>query len=162
MNQPACFNRLLPASNRENRRPKRPPIETPRVERTSIMTRKTGTERKASGALETILRPMKIGVPMTRNKVELYRMTMIVFSRNSVRREMGIVIRYSMREEFPTVVALIIIDPMKEKSKRTLNRDEPAPIFSVIIVSSSGHPMRGTNQTIIMIINNAMRVAPIG
>jgi hypothetical protein len=54
---------------------------------------------------------------------------MMVFSRNRVRREMGIVMRYSILDELPTVVALIIIDPMKENNKSTLNKVDPVPMF---------------------------------
>lgn len=89
-------------------------------------------------------------------------MTMIVFSRNSVRREIGMVMRYSIRDELPTVVALTIIDPMNENNIRTLNNVDPAPMFSVSIVSRRSHPITGTIATIIQIISNASRMAPIG
>jgi hypothetical protein len=126
------------------------------------MTRKVGIERNASGALDTMLNPMNTGVPIMRKKAELYKMTMIVFSRNRVRNDIGIVMRYSIRDEFPTVVALTMIDPMNENSIRTLNRVEPAPMFSVNIVSRISHPITGTIDTIIQIISIANRVAPMG
>ena len=46
-------------------------METPSVERTTIIPRNVGIERKASGAFDTILNPMNMGVPITRKKAEL-------------------------------------------------------------------------------------------
>jgi hypothetical protein len=70
-NQPICLSRLRPARIRENSNPRSPPKETPNVERISIIPRNVGIERNANGALDTMLNPMKIGVPITRKKAEL-------------------------------------------------------------------------------------------
>ena len=56
-------------------------------------------------------------------------MTTIIFSKNNVLREIGIVMRYSILDELPTVVALIMIEPINEKIKRKLNRVAPASIL---------------------------------
>ena len=87
---------------------------------------------------------------------------MIVFSRNRVRREMGIVMRYSILEELPTVVALNIIDPMNENNRRTLNKDDPVPILSVSKVSRISQPNKGTTQLIPQMIKTAKSTAAIG
>lgn len=87
---------------------------------------------------------------------------MMVFSRKSVRREIGIVMRYSILEELPTVVALTIIDPMNENNRRRLNNIDPVPIFSVSSVSRISQPKRGTTQLSPQIIRIPKATAAMG
>ena len=89
-------------------------------------------------------------------------MTTIVFSKNSVRRAIGIVMRYSIRDEFPTVVALIIIDPIKEKIKRKLNKVAAVSMLMNRNNAIVFHPMSGATHMKPMTITAQITITPTG
>jgi hypothetical protein len=70
--------------------------------------------------------------------------------------------RYSIRDEFPTVVALIIIDPIREKIKRKLNK-----VAAVLILANRNsaivfQPMSGVTHRKPKTIAAQITITPTG
>jgi hypothetical protein len=86
-------------------------------------------------------------------------MITIVFSRKRVFKEIGIIIRYSIREELPTVATLVAIELMKAMMTMKLKIVDPYSMLSAIIERKNSHPSKSEITRITQRITIAITAA---
>jgi hypothetical protein len=87
-------------------------------------------------------------------------MITIVFSRNNVFSEIGMVIKYSILDELPTVVTLIAMEPMNDIMTMKLKIVEPNSMLSIITAWMNSHPRRSDKKRTPPRIAIATAIAP--